>query len=411
MRPGIWPAASFGLALASLAYQLAAQVAAPVDPASISNSHRLEWTQAQRDEWASRLREAYRLPPAQWPKPHIDDGVAFVELGLVPDPPFPATNPYSKEKDELGRKLFFDPNLSGSGHIACASCHDPDLGWADGRTVAFGHGRAAGTRNSPSIMGASHQRHFFWDGRADSLEAQALAVLHNPDEFHSEVEVVVARLRTSQGYRDLFKSAFGDDHITIDRALAALATFVRTINPGKSKFDAFLRGNPDALTDAQIRGLHLFRTEARCANCHHGPLFTDHDFHNLGLTLYGRPHEDLGRYKITKAPEDVGKFKTPSLRNVTRTGPYMHHGLFELDVALRLYKTGMVTERPRKDQENDPLFPTKSPLLQALDLSDADFDDLEAFLLALEEPRTRVRPPVLPAIGDAPSENAATSPR
>jgi len=144
-----------------------------------------------------------------------------------------------------------------------------------------------------------------------------------------------------------------------------------------------------------VRGLHLFRTTARCLNCHNGPMLTDGQFHNEGLTYYGRKLEDLGRYAVTKNPEDVGKFKTPSLRNIARTAPYMHNGLFDLEGVLNMYNAGMATVRRRADQKDDPLFPTKSKLLQPLGLNQTEKADLKAFLEALTETRIRIRPPEL----------------
>ena len=148
------------------------------------------------------------------------------------------------------------------------------------------------------------------------------------------------------------------------------------------------------------RILKLFRTKARCVNCHHGPGFTDHGFHDVGLSYYGRKFEDLGRYRVTKDPADVGRFKTPSLRNVARTGPYMHNGLFDLPGLVNMYSAGMAVLQPKPEQRDDPLFPKKSPLLQKLDLGEGEKGDLIAFLEALSDRRRRVMAPELPAIGD-----------
>ncbi|MGA0061064.1 MAG: cytochrome-c peroxidase, partial [Planctomycetota bacterium] len=169
---------------------------------------------------------------------------------------------------------------------------------------------------------------------------------------------------------------------------------------GSAAFDRFLAGEAEARDDAAVRGLHLFRTKARCANCHHGPLLTDFGFHDLGLSYYGRKFEDLGRYRVTGDPADVGRFKTPSLRNVARTAPYMHNGLFALDGVLNMYSAGMATLRRKPEQADDPLFPTKSPLLKELDLDAGEKADVIAFLEALTERRRRVRPPEMPALGD-----------
>ena len=162
------------------------------------------------------------------------------------------------------------------------------------------------------------------------------------------------------------------------------------------EFDAFASGRNNALTDEALVGLHLFRTDARCMNCHNGPLFSDDEFHNLGMTHYGRRFEDLGRYNVTEEPTDVGKFRTPSLRNVVNTSPYMHNGLLDLDEALLLYNAGMPNERRRKGQLEDPLFPAKSPLIKPLGLNEQDLSDLKAFLASLSEPHRRIPPPELP---------------
>lgn len=343
-----------------------------------------------------KLRALYQRPPEQWPAPTVDASVEHRELGLLPDPPHPESNPYSKPKADLGRMLFFDPRLSGSGQMACVSCHDADLGWTDGLTVAMGNAVSPQKRNTPSLLNAAYLASLFWDGRAASLEEQALAPIANPDEMHSTPAAAAARIGAVEGYGPLFEAAFGTPEVTPDRIAMALATFQRTLVAGRSRFDAFLRGRHEAMSDSAIRGLHLFRTDARCINCHNGPEFTNNQFHDLGLSYYGRAFEDLGRYEITRRPEDVGRFRTPPLRNVTRTAPYMHNGLFDLAGVLNMYNAGMPTLRRKPDQENDPLFPTKDPLLQVLNLNDQDLADLTAFMEALEEPRVRVRRPELP---------------
>lgn len=353
------------------------------------------------DQAAAALRAAYAGPTEHWPAPTIDAGVDFVELGRVPPAAYPATNPWSQAKQDLGRALFFDGRLSGTGQMACASCHDSGLGWSDGRTTSLGHGALALPRNAPSILNAAHATSFFWDGRAANLEDQALAVLENNREMGTSTPAVLAKLRSSRGYRAMFAAAFGDDEPTMPRLLAALATFERAqVSDGSSNFDRFLAGEADALSDAQVRGLHLFRTKARCVNCHHGPRLSDGRFHDLGLSYYGRKFEDLGRYQVTKDPADVGRFKTPSLRNVGRTAPYMHNGLFDLPGLVNMYDAGMATLRRRPEQEQDPLFPTKSPLLQPLGLTPEEKRDLLAFLDALTERRRTMRAPDLAPLGD-----------
>ena len=350
----------------------------------------------QRIEWAARLRDLYSRPAAEWPAPHIDSTVTWIEIGLLPKPSHPDTNPYSKEKADLGRMLFFDPRLSAGGQMACASCHDPDLGWADGRTTSFGLDRRPLTRNAPTVLNAAFQQKFFWDGRAESLEAQARHVMLNPAEMAGSEATVGKTLSELPAYRRGFAAAFGSEQITFDLIGQALATYERTLVGGHSRFDNFLRGRPDSLDDRQIIGLHLYRTQARCMNCHHGPAFSDGKLHNLGLSYYGRKFEDLGAYKTTGQAEDVGRFRTPTLRNIANTGPYMHNGLFELPGVINMYNAGMPTLRRKEHQAEDPLFPTKSPLLQPLSLSKQDMSDLLAFLDALSEPPRRIRPPELP---------------
>jgi cytochrome c peroxidase len=348
---------------------------------------------AERLDWVATLRAAYSQPPADWPVPHVDPGVDWRELGRLPPVAHAADNPHSTAKEQLGKALFFEPRLSASGEMACASCHDPDLAWADGRTVSFGHLRKPLARNAPTIRNVAFRPALFWDGRAPSIEAQVEAVLLNPAEMHVTREHVEKVLAESATYRDLFAQAFGDPEVTFDRTAQALACFQRTIVGGHSRFDRFMAGEQTALTDDELIGLDLFRREARCLNCHHGPLLADGKFHDLGLSYYGRSLEDLGRFEVTHEAADVGRFRTPSLRDVTRTRPLMHNGLFELSGVLAMYNVGMVAIKRQAHQQDDPLFPVKSPLLKPLGLNRQDLADLEAFLNALEEPRRRVRPP------------------
>ena len=352
---------------------------------------------------AAELRAVYSQPATNWPRPNIDDEVKprFRERSLLLPVVYPTSNPYTDVKAELGKKLFFDPRLSGSGQISCASCHDPDLAFADGRAVAFGHQRKELKRNAPTALNTAFNASLFWDGRADSLEQQAADVINNQDEMHASARFVRERLNGVPGYTNTFAAAFGSPDVTLDRAAQAIATFERTLTSRGNRFDSFLRGDTNALSDEAIRGLHLFRTTARCINCHNGPNFTDGRFHNEGLTYYGRKYEDLGRYQVTKDPQDVGRFKTPTLRNIARTAPYMHNGLFDLDGVLNMYNAGMATVRRKPSQKDDPLFPVKSPLLQPLGLNQHDLADLKAFLESLSETRLRMRPPELPADGVA----------
>lgn len=366
--------------------------------ASTRKPPRKQLSDEEYKKLAAELRAIYSRPASEWPAPHIDDEIEpyYREIGLLPLVTFPTHNPYSDAKAELGKKLFFDPRLSGSGQISCASCHDPDLAFADGRTVSFGHERKELKRNAPSVLNTAFNETFFWDGRADSLEQQAMDVINNVDEMHSNEQLVKEKLGRIPDYTNEFAQVFGSPEITLARVGMAIATFERTVTSRGNDFDSFLRGDTNALSDEAIRGLHLFRTDARCVNCHNGPNFTDNKFHNEGLTYYGRKLEDLGRYAVTKNPADVGKFKTPSLRNIARTAPYMHNGLFDLDGVLNMYNAGMATVRPKPEQKDDPLFPVKSSHLRPLGLNKQDLADLKAFLESLTETRLRMRPPQLP---------------
>lgn len=373
---------------------------------------RPERSAEERQSWIAELRSRYSQPPDQWPAPHVDEGVEWRELGLLPEVVHPESNPFSQAKADLGKMLFFDPRLSGSGQIACASCHDPDLAWADGRVNAFGHDRFQLHRNAPTIVNTAYYDVLFWDGRASSLEEQAREVILNPLEMNASEEVVVERLSAEPAYRAAFAAAFCEETITLDRIAQAIATFERTLVTGRSRFDAFLRGKHEVLSDEALVGLDLYRREARCMNCHHGPNFSDSKLHNLGLSYYGRKYEDLGQYQVTKLAEDVGRFRTPTLRNIVATRPYMHNGLFELEGVLNMYNAGMATLLPKEHQLDDPLFPIKSPHLKPLRLNKQDLSDLRAFLETLSEPRLRIRPPHLPGLSpasEAPVKDTAAS--
>ncbi len=343
------------------------------------------------------LRTIYSKSPNQWPKPTVDSGVNYKELGLLPPSPLDLKDESIKKIVNLGKILFFDPRLSSSDQISCSSCHVPDLNWADGREVSIGHDHAVNTRNAPSLENVWFYKRLFWDGRAESLEDQAHGPLTSSIEMHQDMKVLPKKLKKIKGYSALFTAAFGDDKINTERIFKSLADYQRTIVSRKSDFDRFLEGDKNSLTDQQLVGLHLFRTKARCVNCHNGPLFTDNDFHNVGLTYYGRKYEDLGLYNVTKKPEDVGKFKTPGLRNVMRTGPWFHNGLFgDMDGIMNMYNVGMPVQRVKPEQEKDPLLPKNDKLLRGLRLSKGEREAVIAFLNAITTAPWKDRPPVLP---------------
>ncbi len=328
------------------------------------------------------LRRVYAQPIAQWPAPQVADGAQWSELAPLPArTPEPPDNPGTPDKIALGRMLFEDPRLSRSGQIACASCHDRELGWGDGRSVPFGNARQRGRRNAMSVAMAAYAQPLFWDGRARTLEEQALHPIVDRKEMDFDIAALLRRLNRSADYPAQFQRVFGTRRIDAQQLAQALAAYQRSLVPRANRFDRFLEGRRDLLSDQQVWGLHLFRTHARCMNCHSGPALTDNGFHNLGLHFYGRARQDLGRYEVTGDPADSGKFRTPSLRGVGKTGPWMHNGGFaDLRGIVNLYNVGMPRPKPRPAQLGDPLFPQPDPLLQPLDLHRSELEAITAFL-------------------------------
>lgn len=352
----------------------------------------------QQDDGAKqeKLRALYSQSSEFWPKPFLDSTAVFTELSAIS--PSPVDRDSLREEIELGRVLFHDPRLSGSDQISCSSCHAVDLNWTDGRRVALGNDHNTTARNTPTIENSWMQKAFFWDGRAKTLEEQSPESISNPHEMNQNPEELPAKLSTIKGYSPLFAAAYGDAEISLDRITTALATFQKTIVSRKSNFDKFMEGDYKKLNDEQIEGLHLFRTKARCINCHNGSLFSDQQFHNVGLTYYNREFEDLGRYHVTHNPEDVGKFKTPTLRNVMRTNPWFHNGIFDdINGVLNMYNAGMPNLKPKTEEElNDPMFPKTSELLIPLDLNEKERKSIIAFLESLTTQALRIQRPELP---------------
>ena len=253
-----------------------------------------------------------------------------VPLGLDLYMPVPDDNPLTSEKVALGRRLFSDPVLSRDGTRSCASCHNPRRAFTDGRAVAVGVRGQAGTRSAPALVNRGYGRAQFWDGRARTLEQQVAEPITNPRELDLSLDEAVDRLARTGGYPDRFETAFG--RAVNDEDLArALASYVRSIVSGNSPFDRYVNGEVGALSDRARRGLQLFRGKANCTACHIGPLLTDEQFHNTGVAWRQAgsgpaTFQDLGRFTVTGKELDRGAFKTPTLREVARTAPYMHDG-------------------------------------------------------------------------------------
>ncbi|SNZ19427.1 cytochrome c peroxidase [Cohaesibacter gelatinilyticus] len=331
----------------------------------------------------TELRRLYQGPVSDWPKAKVADGVNPLPLGVLKRLPRPPKGSMGAKRIMLGKRLFEDPILSGSGQIACQSCHNRELGWGDGLRWSFGDKRQMGNRNAPSVITSGYRKHLFWDGRADSLESQAIGPLTNPVEMATDLDEMLARLNAHETYPSLFEAAFGKEGVDLDQVVAALADFQRQLERS-SRFERFLKGKHKLLSDQQIHGLHLFRTKARCMNCHSGPLLSDEKFHNLGLTFFGRKLEDRGRYLVTGMDDDLGRFRTPSLRHVSKTAPYMHNGILPtLRGVVNFYNGGGGVERRPKGMAADALFPRRSDLIGKLNLSKSEREALVAFLKVL----------------------------
>lgn len=345
-------------------------------------------------------------------------------LASLPPVPVPAGNPMGDDKIALGRMLFFDARLSGDGSTSCASCHVPELGWSHSDALAPGYPGHRLWRNNPTVLNAAHYKRLMWDGTLDSLEIQARSAMQAPVEGNGKPFVVEMRLRLIPEYVARFRQVFGSAWPQLDDAWRAIAAFERTVvsDPRQVPFDRYLAGDNNALSDAARRGMALFEGKAGCIQCHYGALATDEGFHALGVlrqplfdanplvqiavrwqnrqrdvpsAVYRNLDEDLGRYYQTRDKADIGKFRTPSLRELKYTAPYMHNGVFAtLREVVDFFDAG------------GGETPNKSPLLRPLGLSDEEKNDLVAFLAALSMERPLIvavpaLPPMAPLGGVA----------
>ncbi len=298
------------------------------------------------------------------------------------DVPAPADNASSAAREELGRALFFDPRLSGSDWISCATCHNPALGWGDGLPRAVGHGMKVLGRRTPTILDLAWGELYFWDGRAASLEEQALGPIQSPGEMNQPIAALPAKLRAVAEYAPLFERAYPGEGITNETIAKAIAAFERTVVSGRAPFDRWVEGDERAVSDAAKRGFQLFNGQAHCAACHSGWRFTDDGFHDIGV-----PGGDRGRGAIlTDIEASQFAFKTPTLRNVDRRAPFLHDGSSPtLEDVVALYDAGGRVRRPSLSKEIRPL-----------NLSQEEKDDLVAFLKALTSADRPVEIPSLP---------------
>jgi cytochrome c peroxidase len=320
---------------------------------------------------------------------------APADIGPLPPVPVPEDNPLTPEKVELGGLLFFDGRLSADGSLACVSCHLPDQGWALHTPLSIAYPTAMERRLSPTLVNVGYNKALLWDGRAATLEKQALGPIQNPLHMNQNLDLLIEKLNAIPDSVQRFQKVFGTP--ANPEALGkALAAFERTLITRNAPFDRYVGGDQQAMSEGAVRGMALFKGKARCILCHNGPNFSDSQFHNLGvpaapllthplvqvalrfdakrmnLPEYAEVKEDLGRYLVTKEEKDKGAFKTPTLRNVAQRDPYMHNGAFQtLEDIIEFYNQG------------GGAVAGKSPLLQPLGLSAQEKGDLLAFLQAL----------------------------
>lgn len=302
------------------------------------------------------------------------------------------TNPQTPEKIELGKKLFFDRRLSGDGTMSCASCHIPEMGFSDGQAISLSYPTTKNWRNSPTLINVAFSKFLFHDGRAESLEDQALFPLMSAFEMNQNLDFVEEEIRSVPEYRQEFSKVFGTDDITRERIAMAIAAFQRTLVSMNAPIDRYLNGDKKALSADAKKGMEIFTGKGKCADCHYGVNLIDDKFHALNVpehpelqnnprvaatrrfvaklnhyTEYRTLKEDPGRYLITKDPNDWKAFKTPTLRDISKTAPYMHNGVFEtIDEVIDFLDKG---------------GGSGSKALQPLGLSDEEKKDLKTFLM------------------------------
>ncbi len=338
-------------------------------------------------------------------------------LGPVP---VPADNKQTDAKVALGKLLFFDPRIGGDASTSCASCHDPDSGWGWAEDISRGYPGTVHWRNSQTVINSAYYNKLFWAGASPSLEKQAPSAAKGGVAGNGENDIMEARLALIPDYRKRFKEVFGDEWPLIHNAWNAIAAFERTLVQHDTPLDRYLKGDKKALSAQQLRGKALFEGKANCISCHNGPLASDEKYYNIGVPpalrweedglaqitfrfelyakgsnekLYRSTKADPGLYFRTKNEWDKGKFRTPSLRYTAYSAPYMHNGaLYTLEEVVDFYSDG------GKDMDGRTTdFPqTKSPMIQALGLSDEEKTDLVAFLEAFSGEEIKMEKPKLP---------------
>jgi len=300
---------------------------------------------------------------------------------LRPDTvPAPSDNKPTNSRIALGKSLFFDPRLSGSNWISCGTCHNPALGWSDGLPTAIGNNQKVLGRATPTILNTAYNPHQFWDGRANTLEEQALGPIAAAGEMNQDLDQLVKELKGIKGYKTMFDKAYPGEGINKKTIAKAIASFERTVVSNESRFDRYVKGNKKALNQSEKRGFEVFEGKGRCASCHSGFNFTDNQFHNIGLN-----DKDPGRAAVIKDKSLTGAVKTPTLRDIALTAPYMHNGsLKTLEEVVDHY------DRGGENKKN------LSPMMAKLNLSNQEKSDLVAFLKSLTGKPSEVTLPRLP---------------
>jgi len=319
-------------------------------------------------------------------EPGTEEATAAPEVPLgLPSLPVPEDNPMTAEKIALGKMLYFDKRLSKDNTISCATCHDPQMAWAEDEPTSTGIGDQVGGRNSPTVINAAYATAQFWDGRAASLEEQALGPIENPIEMGHEMVSLIGEINQIPGYTEQFQAVFGTD-VTDEGIAKAIAAFERTVLSGNSPYDKFEAGDETALTDAQKRGKQTF-DDAGCSTCHTPPLFSNYKYYNAGIGMDAET-PDEGRKDVTGKDSDLGKFRVPALREVANTAPYFHDGsAATLEEAVAVMAAG--------GKPNDNLSAMMKAVVAA-ELTAEDEADLVAFLGALSGDFPKTEPPQLP---------------
>jgi cytochrome c peroxidase len=296
--------------------------------------------------------------------------------------PQPDDNAGSEVRVALGKRLFFDPRLSASGIVSCGTCHNPGFDWGDGLPRAVGHRMKPLPRRTPTILNVAWAELLFWDGRAETLEEQALGPIASPDEMAMDLAQMVRTIDDIEGYRSLFARAYPDEPLAKETVAKAIAAFERTVVSGTAPFDLWVAGDDDAISLPAKRGFQLFVGKAQCSTCHAGWRFTDDSFHDIGTET-----DDEGRGKLFEGVTPLQHaFKTPTLRNVDRRGPYMHNGSERtLADVIALYDEGGRVKRPSLSEEIHPLA-----------LADDEKRDLLVFLATLTSDDLAPAIPALP---------------